>query len=377
LFAATFALCRDNADMGVAKRPDGKWRARVVGPDGRERSKHFPAKSLAQRWEREQLAARDRGQFVDPSDRTTVAEYARQWAAGRPHRPLTAQRTVNLIEKHIACLPIGERRLASVRPSEVQAWVTDRSRVLAPSTIRLLVGHLSAVYSSVVLDRLVSVSPVQRIKLPDARQERIIPLTVDEVERLADAVDQRNRSMIITQAGLGLRLGEVLGLRVQDVNFLGRSVKIEFQRDRLTQELVPPKTPRSRRTVPLPEVVANALAAHLASYGVASDGGIFTMPNGSPYKHNHFQRGIMNPGVAAAGLPAGTTSHDLRHHFASLLLASGESVVAVAEYLGHENATLVLKTYGHLIPGREDRMRQAIDGAWTQRQDSVTKRKPD
>ncbi|MGH3572420.1 MAG: tyrosine-type recombinase/integrase, partial [Pseudonocardiaceae bacterium] len=51
--------------------------------------------------------------------------------------------------------------------------------------------------------------------------------------------------------------------------------------------------------------------------------------------------------------------------YASVLLAAGESVVAVAELLGHENATLVLTTYGHLMPGSEDRARKAIDGAWT------------
>jgi integrase len=68
--------------------------------------------------------------------------------------------------------------------------------------------------------------------------------------------------------------------------------------------------------------------------------------------------------VERAGLPEGTTSHDLRHHYASVLLAAGESVVAVAERLGHENATLVLTTYGHLLPDSEERTRRAVDSAW-------------
>ncbi len=65
----------------------------------------------------------------------------------------------------------------------------------------------------------------------------------------------------------------------------------------------------------------------------------------------------------ATELPGGTSSHDLRHHFASVLLAAGESVVAVAEWLGHDNATLILTVYGHLMPHSEDRMRKAIDAA--------------
>jgi integrase len=352
--------------VSVTKRPNGAWRARVLGPDGKEHARHFPTRAAAKRWEAEQLAAREQGFWVDGSNRLTVAEYARQWAATRPHKAITAQRTQNLIELHIARQPIGSRRLNAVRPSEVQAWVTDRSQVLAPSTVRLLLGHLSAVYTAAVLDRLVAVSPIQRITLPDATKERIVPLTVEQVNALADAVEARCRAMIVTQAGLGLRVGELLGLRVQDVNFLGRTVRIEYQRDRLTQGLVAPKTPRSRRTIPLPQVVADALAAHLATYSPGPDGGIFTTQEGNLYRHNYFHRYVIKPAVQRAGLPAGTTSHDLRHHFCSLLLAAGESVIAVAEYLGHTDATLVLKTYGHLVQGRDDHMRRAIDSAWTQ-----------
>jgi site-specific recombinase XerD len=65
----------------------------------------------------------------------------------------------------------------------------------------------------------------------------------------------------------------------------------------------------------------------------------------------------------AAGLPPGTSSHSLRHHYASVLLAAGESVYAVAERIG-DDAGLVLSTYGHLMPDREDATRRAVDAAW-------------
>jgi integrase len=83
------------------------------------------------------------------------------------------------------------------------------------------------------------------------------------------------------------------------------------------------------------------------------------------YRHEHYGARIFAPAVREAGLPPGTTSHALPDHFASVLLAAGESVLAVAERLGHENATLALKTYGHLTPDSEDRTRRAIDAAWT------------
>ncbi|MGH3603662.1 MAG: site-specific integrase [Pseudonocardiaceae bacterium] len=171
--------------------------------------------------------------------------------------------------------------------------------------------------------------------------------------------------MIVTQAGLGLRIGELLALRIVDVDFLRRTVRVEHQIDQQTRERRPPKTPRSRRTVPLPDMVSVAIAEHLRAFPAAPDGLIFHTSTLCPYWQEHYASRVFPTAVKRAGLPAGTSSHDLRHHYASVLLAAGESVVAVAELLGHENATLVLTTYGHLMPGSEDRARKAIDGAWT------------
>jgi integrase len=87
-------------------------------------------------------------------------------------------------------------------------------------------------------------------------------------------------------------------------------------------------------------------------------------PRRARYRHDYYGSFILAKAVARAGLPTGTTSHDLRHHYVSVLLAAGESVIAVAERLGHENAALVLKTYGDLMPDSEDRTRRAVDTAW-------------
>ncbi len=157
----------------------------------------------------------------------------------------------------------------------------------------------------------------------------------------------------------------VTGARVQDVDFLRRTVRVEFQTTPDGKYRVPPKPPRSRCALPLPEVVGKALAAHIAESPPTEDGSLFTTANGNLYRHEHYGARIFAPSVKKAELPAGTTSHALRHHYASVLLAAGKSVVAVAERLGHENAALVLKTYGHLMPDSEDRTRRAIDDAWT------------
>ena len=337
---------------------------RFRDPDGRQRKKTFGKKVDADRFSATVEADKLRGLYVDHTDRTTVAEYARQWASGRPHRPTTARRIGNLIDVHIAGSSLGSRRLASVRPSEIQAWASDRGRVLAPTTLRGLVSLLRSIYASAVLDRLVASSPVVRITLPRYERPRLVPLTIEQVRALAEAMPERYRAAVITQAGLGLRIGELLALRVQDVDFLRRTVRVEWQYAPKARERSEPKTPRSRRTLPLPQVVAEALAQHIAAHPPAADGSLFHIQAGGRVTHHRYGTELFGAAARKAGLPAGTTSHDLRHHFASVLLAAGESVIAVAERLGHEDASLVLSTYGHLMPDSEERTRRAIDDAW-------------
>jgi len=170
------------------------------------------------------------------------------------------------------------------RPSEVQVWASDRAQILAPSTLRNLVSLLRSIYASAVLDRLAASSPVVRVALPRHERARVVPLTVEQVQALAHAMPARNKAMVITQAGLGLRIGELLALRLEDVDFLRRSVRVEWQIAPGSKTRSEPKTPRSRRTLPLPQVVADALAQHITTVPPADDGTLFTTRTGAPYR---------------------------------------------------------------------------------------------
>lgn len=360
----------------VSKPTGAVYVARWRDPEGRQRKKSYPKKGDATRFLATVDADALRGSYVDPHDRTTLIAYAREWAAARPHRPTTARRVSSLIETHIAATRIGNRRIAAVLPSEVQAWASDRAQVLAPSTLRNLVSLLRSIYRSAVLDRLVATSPVVRVSLPRYERERVVPLTIAQVQHLADAMPARNRAMVITQAGLGLRIGELLGLRVEDVNFLRKTARVDQQIAPGAKIRSEPKTPRSRRTIPLPQVVADALAAHIAQFPALDDGTLFTTNFGQPYSHAYYGTVIFKKAIETANerarkatrddllIPLETSTHDLRHHYASVLLAAGESVVAVAERLGHDDASLVLSTYGHLMPDSEERTIRAVDRAW-------------
>lgn len=211
---------KDPARKGKGRR----WQVKYT-VDGREKDGgSYDTKAVAQRKLVELESSVQRGQWVDPTDRTTVAEYARRWASGRPHRPSTALRVERFITRQLEGTSLGGRRIASVRPSDVQSWVATLSTEgLAPSTVRLAVRQLASIYNAAALDHLVPTSPVTRLSLPRAEDDRVVPLVVGQVEALAAAMPERNTAMVYVQAGLGLRLGELLALRDVDVDFLRRT----------------------------------------------------------------------------------------------------------------------------------------------------------
>lgn len=340
------------------------WQARWRDPDGRQRKQTFRVKAEAQRHLAAMLADAARGTYLDPAaGRVTVTDYARHWAATRPHRASSATTVESRIKHHIEATRLSGMRIASVRPTDVQAWVTDRSAVLAPSTLKVVVDLLRAVMAAAVLDRVIAVSPATRLTLPRYEPPKVVPLTVAEVRAAAAAMPPRTRALVLVAAGLGLRIGELLGLRVEDVDFLRRTVHIRVQLLLNTKNRGPLKTPRSERDIPLPTMVSEVIAAHLAEYPSGKDGSVFTAQHGGPFGHTYVEN-TFKAAVNATGLPASTTPHDLRHHFASVLLAAGESVVTVAERLG-DTPAMVLEVYGHVMPGSEDRTRKAIDAAWS------------
>jgi integrase len=162
---------------------------------------------------------------------------------------------------------------------------------------------------------------------------------------------------------MGLRQGECFGLTVDRVDFLRRHVRVDRQliavRDGVPH-FGPPKTRAGFRTVPMPGVVCDVLAAHLAAHPPGQTGLVFTNTLGAPIRRN--TAGAMwHRAATAAGLPDWATFHDLRHFYASLLIARGCSVKAVQKRLGHQSAMETLDTYGHLWPDSDDETREAVD----------------
>jgi integrase len=226
--------------------------------------------------------------------------------------------------------------------------------------------YFGAIMGAAVEDRIIAISPCRGIRLPKVERIRIEPLGTDEVVALADSVDGRYRALVVLAAGTGMRQGEVFGLTLARLDLLRRVVRVEQQLITIQGRvpyLSPPKTEASVRTIPLPLIVIESVAAHLADYELGDLRTVFSGDHGEALRRNRFSERVWRPAVARAGLRPGTRFHDLRHYYASLLIRHGESVKTVQARLGHASATETLDTYAHLWPDSEDRTREAVDAA--------------
>jgi integrase len=357
-----------------------RWRVRYVDPAGRERGKSFARKADAEKFKATTEADLIRGTWADPSKgRVLLQEYAADWLASRHGEPSTLETLRNRVLLHI--IPaLGELPLRDIRPSRVQAFITGLH--LAPTTVRGILTTLSAILSAAVDDEILTSNPCRKasVKAPKVIPSRVVPWTASMVTDIRAALPARWQVLCDLGAGLGVRQGEAFGLAVDDIDFLRRVVRVRCQVrvDGGTLVLAPTKGGRER-DVPLADWVAQALAAHLQQFPARE----VVLPwriSGGPQRRarlilttslgNAIHRGTFNDSwraaLRAAGITpsSGTGTHALRHRFASVLLAGGVDVKTLAEYMGHSDASITLRTYSHLMPNAADRARRAIEEAF-------------
>jgi len=356
----------------LQKRPDRDrpWRVRYDGPDGKERSKSFAKKVDAERFLAKVDVDLAHGSWVDPARaRITVAEWAATW---QPTAVDLRRSTLARLDTTMRCQVLphwGGWRLENVRHADVRAWVAQLLEAgLSPGTVRKAYFALNDLLRAAVADGRLAVNPARDVPLPAERRGEQRFLTTAEIDRLADAVrPDRHRLLVLTAVYAGLRWGELAALRRHRVDLdRGRLQVVETVTDvsnRLSYG--PPKTPRSRRTVPVPRSLADQLADHLDRHAEPDpDALLFTSTRGGPLRRTRFRTNTWLPAVRRAGLE-GLRFHDLRHTFVSLWIAAGANPKEVSVRAGHSTVAFTLDRYGHLYQDRDDRVADHLDDLLT------------
>lgn len=352
----------------IAKRPDGRWRARYRDPAGHEHSRHFSRKIDAQHWLDSVTTALTTGSYVDPrAARITVDDWAPRWLATKVNLKATTRATYeNLLHKHVLTT-WGNVRLADVTHEGVAAWIaTLESGGLSASTIRQTHRVFSLLLDLAVRDGRLARNPAASAPLPRAIRAEQVYLTHAQVEDLAIAAGEY-RIAVLFLAYTGVRFGEMAALQVRNLDLLRRRARIVESVAEVHGHAVfsTPKTHQSR-SVPIPRFLVDDLAAHVA--GKQRDEFVFSAPRGGVLRIRNFRRSGFEPAAAAVGL-AGLTPHALRHTAASLAIAAGANVKVVQTMLGHKSATMTLDLYGHLLADQLDEVADAMDAARTSVQD--------
>lgn len=306
------------------------------------------------------------GTYVDPrAGKVTFTAWWREWTA----RQIWTDGTREAAQQAADSVTFGTVPLKALRQSHLQTWVKamsepaeTRKTGLAPSTIRTRFNYVHMALRAAVLDRRISNNPAEGIRLPRKRSAEAamtIP-TTEEVRLAFGAAAPEFRAFVGLAAFAGLRLGEAAGVQVGDIDFLRRTLDVRRQVQGATRKTAQVTRPKygSERTVPIPTHLVNVLAHHLETIGTQGDE-CWLFFRGSDRLNRNSAGNYWRSTRTAAGLPDEYTLHDLRHFYASALIAAGCDVVTVQRVLGHKSAAITLGVYAHLWPTAEDRTRSA------------------
>lgn len=322
------------------------------------------------------------GAYIEPA-KLTVGEYLQKWltdyAQGRV-AARTYDRYAEIIHLHLSPA-LGAMPLSKLQPLHIQACYT---RALREGRLDRRAGGLSAqtvlhhhrllheALEQAVRWQLLSRNPADAVEPPRPERAEMHVLDPAGVSRLLEAAEgTRAYAAVLLAVTTGLRRGELLGLRWEDIDLQRGvlSVQQTVQRSRSAGlHIREPKTQRSRRLVTLPAMAVEVLRKHrleqqkqrlfmgpeYRDHGLA-----FPRLDGRPMNPDALSKAF-EVIVARAGLPR-VRFHDLRHTHATMLLQQGVNPKVVSERLGHSTVNLTLDTYSHVLPGIQEEVAQKVD----------------
>ncbi|MEX1071768.1 MAG: tyrosine-type recombinase/integrase [Anaerolineales bacterium] len=368
------AIRRGKKEGTIYKRPNGKWRAQL-SVDGRRLSFTCKSQSECLRWLREMNQKISSG-FSFKSSKLSYGEFLSSWLStveAQLRRSTVIQYAQ--IVKHYIAPDLGRLKLGDLNADKIQRLYDSLIRKgKSRRTVQLVHAVVHRSLNQAVRLGLLHLNPDDATSPPKPQEKEMRTLDQEQVQRfLLRAMNKglKDFAFYFFLLATGVRQGEVLGLKWDDIDFGKRTVKIVRQVKRFPGggfEFVPPKTKNGYRTIKLGKETVQILQKHYASQldekaAVGSDwkehGLIFPSRAGTPLNPNNVVRAYRLL-LHEAELPV-VRFHDLRHTAASLMLNNGIDVFVVSRRLGHAKASITLDVYGHLLANNQERSADMLE----------------
>lgn len=330
-------------------RNPARWEARYRDRQGRQRTQVFDSRASAKAWLAETEADLRRGKWIDPRFAAIkLAVVAGHWLNNdRRKRPGSVARDQSILKTHV--LPtLGNMGIGSITRSDIQQLVDTWTKSRAASSVHRQYACLRGLFTYAERCELIVRSPCRDIRLPEVSPREATILDAASLERLAGALGDAGPMAYL--AAMGLRWGEIAGLRVGSLDLTADTVTVSRQRTRGTKGKMveqDPKTRTSKRTLSIPPWLTTMLGDHLRRRAVditSHDELVFVSPDGEPLHYSNWRRRIWRPAVEQVGLQD-LTFHDLKHTAATLLVEGGVDIKTAQNRLGHASPQTTLRIY--------------------------------
>jgi integrase len=376
---------KSNGEGSITQLKNGLWQARVSirKPDGELKRIAFYGKTKKEAHEKLVKAQREiqTGSFVDPN-KDNFGAWLSTWLSEYKKTKVSIS-TLTLYEyvARVYVLPkIGDIQLQKLETRDIQKIVNSMLEIKKSSRlIRLAHQIIKGSLKQAVKEQKVFRNVADAVELPKLVYKEIKPLSKEECKKILDTTKRsRDYPAYILEIATGLRRGELLALRWQDVDLKKGALQVKQSLSRISKpegdkktQLVfkVPKTKKSQRVIKIPANAIAELRQHrkrqseekLACKGEYIEENfvpgykdhdlVFCKEDGRPEDPRAFTRRY-EKALDKAGIPK-TSFHALRHTAAVLLLQAGEKVKNVQELLGHENYSTTMDVYASYVPDDE------------------------
>ncbi len=350
-----------------------RWYASYFLPDGSQRAQGgFTAKRDAEREAHRLENEAARGPVVDRRrSKVTFREYVERyyWPAAQHLEPTTRAAYQSNLDRHF--LPrFGRMKMSVIVASEVQAWVNDAaaSGLSARSVVKYH-AVLHAIFERALVDQVIVVNPCHHTVLPKVVKAPKIAITPKQFKTLLAKIPDHHRVMVLVAIETGLRWGELVALRPDDIDFGSNVVTVRRVVLEVSKKISGAQTgytfrdypkDNEHREVAIGGELSRAIKTHMLKNGRREGDLLFSTEAGTPISRNTFRSRVWLPAVDQSGLHRHVRFHDLRGAHASWLLAGGADLKVVMDRLGHRQITTTQQYLGSL-PDAGERALKAFE----------------